>query len=148
VGRDRRQVASNGRDHHQGRLVVLFALDVYERDGWQVVAVTGEVELATAPRLRQQVVSLVGAEAVHVVLDLSRVDFIDSVGLGVVVGALKRTRAGGGDLRVVAPQARVRSLFAVTRLDEIIEVLDCVDDAVAGPAATSAVGGGEASADG
>jgi len=119
---------------------VFFALDVSTRDGWQVVAVTGELELATAPRLRQQVVSLVGADAVKLVLDLTRVDFIDSVGLGVVVGALKRVRAGGGDLRVVAPQARVRALFAVTRLDEIIDVVDRLDDAVAavstsGPAA-------------
>jgi anti-sigma B factor antagonist len=113
---------------------VLFALDVTERDGWEIVEVTGELELATAPRLRQQVVSLVGANCVRVVLDLTRVDFIDSVGLGVVVGALKRTRGRGGDLRVVAPQERVRSLFAVTRLDEIIEVVDSVEAALgAGP---------------
>ena len=109
---------------------MFFALDVSQRDGWQIVEVTGELELATAPRLRQQVVSLVGAECVRVVLDLTGVDFIDSVGLGVVVGALKRTRAHGGDLRVVAPQDRVRSLFTLTRLDEIIVVADRLEDAI------------------
>ena len=109
---------------------MFFALDVSERDGWQVVGVTGELELATAPRLRQQVVSLAGADCVRVILDLSGVDFIDSVGLGVVVGALKRTRGRGGDLRVVAPQERVRSLFALTRLDEIIVVADSVEAAL------------------
>jgi anti-sigma B factor antagonist len=112
---------------------VLFALDVTERAGWTVVAVTGELELATAPRLRQQVVSLAGAGRLRLVLDLGEVDFIDSVGLGVVVAALKRTRGRGGDLRVVAPQARVRSLFEITRLDEIIEVVDTVEAAVAEP---------------
>ncbi len=110
---------------------MLFALDVSQRDGWQIVEVTGELELATAPRLRQQVVSLVGADCLRVVLDLTRVDFIDSVGLGVVVGALKRTRTRGGDLRVVAPEQRVRSLFTLTRLDEIIVVADRVDEAIA-----------------
>ena len=118
---------------------MFFALDVSQRDGWQIVEVTGELELATAPRLRQQVVSLVGADCVRVVLDLTGVDFIDSVGLGVVVGALKRTRSHGGELRVVAPQDRVRSLFRLTRLDEIMVVADRLDDAIG----ASAVPGGQ-----
>jgi len=109
---------------------VFFALDVSERDGWQVVGVTGELELATAPRLRQEIVSLAGSDGARVILDLTGVDFIDSVGLGVVVGALKRTRGRGGDLRVVAPQERVRSLFVLTRLDEIIVVADTIEDAL------------------
>ena len=112
---------------------MVFALDVAEREGWTVVSVTGELELATAPRLRQQVVSLAGGGCLRLVLDLSGVDFIDSVGLGVVVAALRRTRGRGGDLRVVAPQERVRSLFRLTRLDEIIEVADSVEAAVAEP---------------
>ena len=121
---------------------MFFALDVSRREGWQVVSVTGELELATAPRLRQQVVSLVGGDAVALVIDLTNVDFIDSVGLGVVVGALKRVRAGGGELRVVAPTDRVRSLFAVTRLDEIIDVVDSIDEAV-GPGAAPGEGSGD-----
>jgi anti-sigma B factor antagonist len=109
----------------------LFAVDVTHRDGWAVVAVIGELELATAPRLRQEVVSLVGRGEHRIVLDLTGVDFIDSVGLGVVVGALKRTRGREGDLLVVAPDERIRSLFRLTRLDEIIELSDTVTDALA-----------------
>lgn len=122
---------------------MFFALDVSQRDGWQVVEVTGELELATAPRLRQQVVSLVGGDCIRLVLDLTGVDFIDSIGLGVVVAALKRTRARGGDLRVVAPHDRVRSLFTLTRLDEIIVVADRIDDAIAAPPVPPRVPEGE-----
>jgi anti-sigma B factor antagonist len=110
---------------------VLFALDVTQSDGWWVVSVTGELELATAPRLRQQIVSLIGAGRSHLVIDLGGVDFIDSVGLGVVVGALKRCRTHGGDLVVVGAEPRVRSLFEITRLDEIIEMHPDVDKALA-----------------
>ena len=101
---------------------MLFALDVTNCDGWSVVAVTGELELATAPRLRQQVVGLIGSGRSNVVIDLTGVDFIDSVGLGVVVGALKRCRTHGGDLMVAGAVPRVRALFEITRLDEIIDL--------------------------
>jgi anti-sigma B factor antagonist len=109
---------------------VLFALDVTQSDGWSVVAVTGELELATAPRLRQQVVSLIGGGHSHLVIDLSGVDFIDSVGLGVIVGALKRCRTHGGDLMVVGAVPRVRLLFEITRLDEIIDMHPDLDRAL------------------
>ena len=115
---------------------MLFALDVTESDGWAVVAVTGELELATAPRLRQQVVSIIGGGRSHLIIDLSGVDFVDSVGLGVVVGALKRARTHGGDLLVVGVAERIRKLFEITRLDEIIDLYPSVTEAVAeaGPA--------------
>ena len=110
---------------------MLFALDVTQCDGWSVVAVTGELELATAPRLRQQVVGLIGSGRSNVVIDLTGVDFIDSVGLGVIVGALKRARTHGGDLVVAGAVPRVRSLFEITRLDEIIGLYPDVSAALA-----------------
>jgi len=122
--------------------VVLFALDVSfageGEDGWAIVAVTGELELATAPRLRQQVVSLVGEGHARLVLDLSGVDFMDSVGLGVIVSALKRVRGRGGELVVAGPAPGVRALFELTRLDEIVELYASVDQALAAPARRSA----------
>ena len=116
---------------------MLFALDVTVCGDWSVVAVTGELEMATAPRLRQQVVSLIGAGRSHLVIDLGGVDFIDSVGLGVVVGALKRCRTHGGDLMVAGALPRVRSLFEITRLDEIIELHPDVEQALAAAGAGS-----------
>jgi len=110
---------------------VLFALDVTKQQGWTILAVTGELELATAPQLRQRVVGLVGDGDTRIVLDLSGVDFADSVGLGVVVAALKRVRGRGGDLVVAGAVPRVRDLFEITRLDEIIDLFPSVGDALA-----------------
>ena len=114
---------------------MLFALDVtFAGDGeagWAIVGVTGELELATAPRLRQQVVSLVGEGHTRIVLDLTQVDFVDSIGLGVIVSVLKRVRSHGGELVLVGPVPRVRALFELTRLDEILELHDRLDDALA-----------------
>jgi anti-sigma B factor antagonist len=122
--------------------VVLFALDVSSRGDWTVLAVTGELELGTAPRLRQAVVSLVGEGRADIVLDLAGVDFIDSIGLGVIVSALKRVRSRDGQLLVAGAVPRVRSLFELTRLDEIIELHDSVDAALGAPPAVGQVGGG------
>jgi anti-sigma B factor antagonist len=126
---------------------VLFAVDVSFTadgdDGWAVVALTGELELATAPRLRQEVVSLVGEGHTRVVLDLSRVDFVDSVGLGIIVSALKRIRGRGGELVVAGAVPRVRALFELTRLDEIIELHERVDDAITAHAGLAGTTGGD-----
>ena len=110
---------------------MLFALEVSPHGRWTVLAVTGELELATAPRLRQAVVSLVGEGRVDIVVDLSGVDFLDSVGLGVIVSALKRVRGRDGQLVVAGAVPRVRALFELTRLDEIIDLFDTVDAALA-----------------
>ena len=109
---------------------MLFALDVSTQQGWAVLAVVGELELATAPRLRQRVVGLVADGCTHIIIDLSGVDFVDSVGLGVVVGALHRARSRGGEVAVVGAVPRVRRMFAVTRLDEIVPMFPDLPEAL------------------
>lgn len=118
---------------------MLFSIDVWSRAGWTVIAVVGELEMATAPRLRQAVVTEVSEGRAELVLDLQGVPFVDSTGLGVVVGALKRVRSQQGRLVVAGLVPRVRSLFELTRLDEIIDLYDDVDAALR---AVAADGGG------
>ena len=93
--------------------------------------VYGEIDMATAPRLRQQVINLVNVGARQIVLDLCGVDFLDSIGLGVVVGAVKRVRAHDGQLRIVCDQPHLLELFQITRLDAALELHLDIDDAVA-----------------
>jgi anti-sigma B factor antagonist len=96
-----------------------------------VLAVTGEIDVASAPRLRQEVVTLAGSGQVLLVVDLAGVDFLDSTGLGVLLGALKRVRAGGGELALCRAEPQVAKVFEITRLSDILPLHDSVAAAVA-----------------
>ena len=106
-------------------------LDVTERDGVAVLAVHGEVDVSTAPRLRQQLVELASGGHDRAVVDLEAVDFLDSTGLGVLVSGLKRFRTLGGDLLLVCTQQRILKVFEITGLTRVFGIHDSVDAAVA-----------------
>jgi anti-sigma B factor antagonist len=113
---------------------MLFDVDTStERDGVVVCTVIGEIDVASAPRLRQELVRL-AAESdgpPRVVVDLAGVDFLDSTGLGVLLGGLKRCRAKGGAMAVSRPEPQVRKVFEITRVAEILPLHDDVDAAIA-----------------
>lgn len=98
---------------------MLFTVRCLDRGDWRVLAVHGDLDLATAPKLRQQVVSEVASGRNRLIIDLSDVDFLDSVGLGILVGALKRVRTRDGDLELVCPERRLRRVFTITDLDRV-----------------------------
>jgi anti-sigma B factor antagonist len=107
-----------------------LVVQVDERDGWAVVRASGDLDLTTAPRLREAVVSIVVRGQPRVVLDLQGVDFIDSTGLGVLVGLLKRTRTQRGDLRLVSTRPSLRKVLELTGLDHALPLASRVEDAV------------------
>lgn len=107
-----------------------LGLDVTERDRWSVLAVFGEVDVATAPRLRERLIELVNQGKHHLVVDLSGVDFLDSTGLGVLVGALKRVRTQDGELALVCSEPRVLKVFEITGLTKVFTMHPSVDEAV------------------
>lgn len=106
-------------------------LDISERDGWAILAVGGEVDVATAPRLREKLIELVNDGHHQIVVDLSAVEFLDSTGLGVLVGALKRVRTHDGDLALVCTESRVLKVFEITGLTKVFAMYASVDEAVA-----------------
>jgi anti-sigma B factor antagonist len=87
------------------------------------LSVAGEVDMATAPRLRDALVQLAadhpGATAV---VDLDGVSFLDSLGLGVLVGGLRRMGTTGGDLTLVCTNRRLLELLKLCRLDRVFEI--------------------------
>jgi anti-sigma B factor antagonist len=97
-----------------------------------VVAVRGEVDIATAPKLREKLVELASQGAQQVVVDLDGVEFLDSTGLGVLVGGLKRLRSHDGDLLLVCTQSRILKVFEITGLTKVFSIYDSVDGAVSG----------------
>ena len=90
--------------------------------GTTVLAVVGELDVGTAPRLREVLVRLAAdtGRPPRVVLDLSGVDFLDSTGLGVLLGGAKRLRAQGGGLALARAEPQVRKVLEVTRVIEIL----------------------------
>ena len=89
-----------------------------------------------APDLRQAVVKAVADGCRGLVLDISDLDFVDSFGIGAVVGALKRLRQRGGELALVCPSRRIRRVFEICDLDRIIEFHASIDS-VSGSAAVA-----------
>ncbi|MGH9186811.1 MAG: STAS domain-containing protein [Acidimicrobiales bacterium] len=108
-----------------------FGLEVAERDGSFVIVARGDIDVASAPRLREAVIDALGRGHRHMVIDLDAVDFLDSTGLGVLVGALKRVRTLGGDLHLVCNQTRILKVFDITGLDRVFLVHPSVTVAVA-----------------
>jgi anti-sigma B factor antagonist len=82
------------------------------------VHVTGEVDLATAPLLRQTLADLADGGARLITLEFGGVTFLDSSGLGVMVAAMKRLELQGGRIRVDHPRDNVRRVFEITGLDQ------------------------------
>jgi anti-sigma B factor antagonist len=95
-----------------------------------VVAVGGEIDVYTAPKLREQLVDLVNAGRYHLVVDMEGVEFLDSTGLGVLVGGLKRVRAHDGSLRLVCTQERILKIFRITGLTKVFPIHDTVSEAL------------------
>lgn len=100
-------------------------------DGWTVVRASGEVDVATAPALREQLTELVEAGHHRLVVDLEDVDFIDSTGLGVLVGAVRRARSVEGDVRLVCTNPRILKVFEATGLHEVFVIGATLDETVA-----------------
>jgi anti-sigma B factor antagonist len=113
----------------------VMSVDVAERGGAAVLSVHGEVDVATAPRLREHVVDAVTDGHRYIVIDLDGVDFLDSTGLGVLVGALKRVRTHGGELHFVCTQPRIMKVFDITGLDRVLSIHETVADALPATAA-------------
>ena len=108
-----------------------LGLEVEERNGHTVLAVTGEVDVYTAPRLRERLVELVTEGKRKIVVNLEGVDFLDSTGLGVLVGGLKRLRSNDGDMSLVSTQPRILKVFEITGLTKVFAIHDTVDAATA-----------------
>ena len=101
-----------------------LTLETRDLDGRAVVVVGGEVDVYTAPRLRDCLTDLVSAGRHHVVVDMTGVAFLDSTGLGVLVGALKKVRAEDGSLEIVCSSQRLLRIFSITGLSSVFTIHD------------------------
>jgi anti-sigma B factor antagonist len=106
-----------------------LGIDVRRLNSFAVVDVKGEVDVYTAPKLREQLIELVSEGSYDIVVNLEGVDFLDSTGLGVLVGALKRVKAHEGDLALVCTQDKILKIFKITGLTKVFPIYNSVEDA-------------------
>jgi anti-sigma B factor antagonist len=111
---------------------VNFDVAQSEVGGVPVLAVRGEVDVSTAPELRERLLALAEQGTTIAVVDLSQVSFVDSTALGVLVSGVKRLRTTGGDLRLVVTQPHIAKVFEITGLTEVFQIFASADEAVAG----------------
>ena len=89
-----------------------------------VVAVGGEIDVYTAPKLRDRITELVNAGHHDLLVDLEKVEFLDSTGLGVLVGGLKKVRAQDGSMELICSQDRLLKIFRITGLAKVFTIHD------------------------
>jgi anti-sigma B factor antagonist len=99
-------------------------------DDRHVIALAGEVDLYTAPELKQQLLETIANGAKDVVVDFTNTSFIDSTALGVLVGGVKRLRPNGGRLSIVSSDRNITKIFEITGLDRVFTIYPTRDEAL------------------
>jgi anti-sigma B factor antagonist len=99
-------------------------------DGIVNVMINGSLDVATAPELRDLLVGLIDDGHHRFILEMSHVDFVDSIGLGVFVGVVHRLRPYDGTLAVAAPAPQARKVFELTQLTSVLPLYDSAEDAL------------------
>jgi anti-anti-sigma factor len=102
-----------------------------DRGGYVVAELSGELGIASAPALREQLHDLLRA-ASHLILDLSAVEHADASGLAVLVGSGRRARLLGGSLRLAAPSPEVARVLSATGMDQHLNIFPTVRAAITG----------------
>ena len=95
-----------------------------------VLSLTGEVDVANAGNVRDAALKLFEGGRTHLIVDLGGVEYMDSTGLGMLVGLLKRLKESQGDVVIAAPQPRVKRLFDITGLARVFRIYDDVSAAL------------------
>jgi anti-sigma B factor antagonist len=100
-----------------------LAVAVERRDGATLVVLRGDLDLATAPDLRETLIEVID-DGARIVIDMEAVEFLDSAGLGILVGGLKRARTRGGELELVCSNREVLKPLEITGLDRVFTIHD------------------------
>ena len=103
--------------------------------GTHLVAVSGEIDLFTAPAFKQRMSKPIDAGCSRLIVDLSRTTFIDSSSLGVLIGAHRRLKRAGGSLVVVSASDAIAKTFKITGLDGVFTLAPTVESALPADAA-------------
>lgn len=98
-------------------------------DGVCTMTLQGEVDVYTAPQLKEEIIALIDSGCARILVDLESVGFIDSSGLGVLVGGLRRAKEKDGAIRLVCTRDNVLKIFRITGLDKVFAIFPNAEEA-------------------
>lgn len=99
-------------------------------DGITVIDLRGEVDAFTAPQVKQEMINQIEGGSTKLAVNLADVKYLDSTGLGVLIGGLKRTRDKEGELVLICPNVRIMRIFEITGLSRIFEMFQTEQEAL------------------
>ncbi|HAH86037.1 MAG TPA: anti-sigma B factor antagonist [Armatimonadetes bacterium] len=99
-------------------------------DRASLIDLEGEIDVYTAPNLKQQIITLLDSGVRHILIDLTNVEYLDSTALGVLIGGLKRLRERDGSLDLICPNPRIKRVFEITGLDKIFDMYTTEEEAL------------------
>jgi len=111
---------------------VKYRFDARSPKSTGVVVLSGRLDLLVAADVKNQIQRLVSEGWSQLVVDLGEVPFIDSSGLGALIGGLKAARVAGGDFRIARPPEQIRYILQVSTLDRVLTPYPTVEEALAG----------------
>ena len=107
-------------------------IDVRSGDDYQVLRPEGDLDVYTVGSLRDAIGSMIDDQTPHVVVDLDGVPFMDSSGLGALMGGVRRLREAGGDLAIACTREQHLKLFNITGFGEGVSIAPTVEEAAQG----------------
>lgn len=109
-----------------------ISIHVHNNGTLPVFELAGSLDIATAPTVRAALLEAAERGDHRLVVDLDRVEFLDSTGLGALIGAQRRAKEAGGEIRLAVPEGQILRLLRITGLLRVFGVYATLDDAVTG----------------
>jgi anti-sigma B factor antagonist len=108
-----------------------LAFSVSHGPGYAVVSVAGNLDTGTEQQFRDALAAVLARGALRIVVDLARVEFMASAGIGVLMGVRRVLADEGGSLMLAAPHGEVAQVLSMTGVSEVVPVIASVAEAVA-----------------
>ncbi|MBR0518367.1 STAS domain-containing protein [bacterium] len=105
-------------------------VDVKEGEGCNILNVCGDVDVYTSPKVKESINALIEKEIYNIVVNLEDVRYVDSTGLGVLIGALKKVKEHNGNIVLVCTNPQIKKIFQITGLVKIFSIFANSEDAI------------------
>ena len=107
-----------------------MSVKIEAKSGLTVCYVEGEIDINTSPGIKKQFDKLIGSKTPKIIVNLTKVTYVDSSGLATLVEILKNMRSYGGRLRLSNMSPKIKSLFEITKLEKLFEIIASEEDAI------------------